>query len=277
MATDATGTPTAKGIPKFNTTADSPSGLGFNAAMDSIDTLLDNYISKPSGIVTGEVPVWNGTSFVRSSVTRISTVRPQDLGQDGATSGQVLAWNGSAWAPAAGSGASLVTALPGSPTDGQEVIYTDSLTAPTYQWHLKYVSAKASNKWIFVGGAPIVSEVATSEATNSSTYVALTTAGPSIAVPVAGDYIVSHGFMTGTSNRGHQMSYDIGGTGAVDADRVNGGANNVGDEQTFMRAKKKTGLTAVTLTAKYKCDSGPTDTATFQHRWMQLVPVAIGG
>lgn len=40
MATDATGTPTAKGIPKYDTQNDAPSGLGFNAAMDAIDSLL---------------------------------------------------------------------------------------------------------------------------------------------------------------------------------------------------------------------------------------------
>lgn len=40
MATDATGTPTPKGIPKYDTANDAPSGLGFNAAMDAIDTLL---------------------------------------------------------------------------------------------------------------------------------------------------------------------------------------------------------------------------------------------
>lgn len=41
MATDATGTPTTNySIPKFNTAVDAPSGLGSNAQMDFIDTLL---------------------------------------------------------------------------------------------------------------------------------------------------------------------------------------------------------------------------------------------
>ena len=33
MAQDATGTPTALGIPKYNTAADAPSGRGFNAVV----------------------------------------------------------------------------------------------------------------------------------------------------------------------------------------------------------------------------------------------------
>lgn len=41
MAQDATGTPTAKGIPKFNTAVDAPSGKGSNAQMDFIDSMFD--------------------------------------------------------------------------------------------------------------------------------------------------------------------------------------------------------------------------------------------
>jgi len=42
MATDATGTPTVNlSIPKYDTNVDAPSGLGFNAAMDVIDGLIN--------------------------------------------------------------------------------------------------------------------------------------------------------------------------------------------------------------------------------------------
>lgn len=40
MPTDATGTPTALGIPTFNVDVDAPSGLGFNEAMAQIDALI---------------------------------------------------------------------------------------------------------------------------------------------------------------------------------------------------------------------------------------------
>jgi len=78
MATDATGTPTALGIPKYNPDADAPSGLGFNAAMDAIDPLITDRAKKPSGILSGEVPVWNGTTWVRSSVTKIGAASLPD-------------------------------------------------------------------------------------------------------------------------------------------------------------------------------------------------------
>lgn len=52
MATDATGTPTPLGIPKFNTSVDAPSGLGGNAQMDSIDALLQAHVGfQTAGIV----------------------------------------------------------------------------------------------------------------------------------------------------------------------------------------------------------------------------------
>lgn len=61
MATDATGTPTAKfSIPKFNTSADAPSGLGTNAMMDAIDTLISNL--GISGIANTDVPVYNSVT-----------------------------------------------------------------------------------------------------------------------------------------------------------------------------------------------------------------------
>ena len=74
MATDATGTPTSLGIPKFNTSADAPSGLGFNAAMDTINTLIAARMTAPANPVDGDVPVWDNASsqWVRSSVHKIS-------------------------------------------------------------------------------------------------------------------------------------------------------------------------------------------------------------
>lgn len=116
MATDATGAPTPLGIPKYNPSVDAPSGLGFNAAMDAIDTLVANRAEKPAGIASGEVPVWNGTTWVRSSVTRVG---PTSLGSgtpdvakflrgDGAWAGDIQTytpvWTTTGTAPAIGNG-----------------------------------------------------------------------------------------------------------------------------------------------------------------------------
>lgn len=199
---------------------------------------------------------------------------PSKLTQEGASTGQVLAWSGSQWAPVPAAGApTYQTTLPGSPSDGQQTILVDSTTAPTYAWFLRYNST--STKWDFLGGAPIFSEVATSETTTSATYAALTTAGPSITVPVAGDYLVEIG-MTGrpSVNAVWNMSYDIGGTGAVDADSVQNSDVATGGGTNGSRVRKKTAIAASTaLTAKYKISTG---TLTALDRWMRVTPIRVG-
>lgn len=60
MPTDATGTPTSLGIRKYNTSADAPSGLGFNGAMDDIDALLKNL--GIAGLVANDVPVYDSVA-----------------------------------------------------------------------------------------------------------------------------------------------------------------------------------------------------------------------
>ena len=45
------------------------------------------------------------------------------------------------------------TSLPTSPVDGQECILVDSLTVPSYQWHMRYnAQGTTSNKWECIGG-----------------------------------------------------------------------------------------------------------------------------
>jgi hypothetical protein len=167
------------------------------------------------------------------------------------------------------------TTLPGSPSNGKETILVDSTSAPTYHWRLRYNSTTA--KWHYIGGTPAFVEVATQQSTASGSYVALTTAGPAIALPVAGDYDVEIGAQVGVAvgvAGSAFMSYDIGGTGAVDADALEY-IIATGDNYTagcFLR--RKTGLTAITLTAKYRTSLGAT--GKWAKRWMRVTPVKIG-
>ncbi len=169
----------------------------------------------------------------------------------------------------------VVTSLPGSPTDGLEVIFqtpNDPLTGYPLFWRLRYRTA--TTKWDFIGGPSLVSQVATSEVVVAGAgYVAETTAGPLVALPVAGDYDIEFGF-AGTSNAASPvyMSFDIGATGAVDADAAFGSGN--GSQYAVGRTIRKTGLTAVTLTAKYKTANGLNLTAA--NRFMRVTPVRLG-
>lgn len=267
MAQDATGTPTSLGIPKYNTAVDAPSGKGFNAAIDVIDGLIAARIAATLIDAKGDLIAGSAAdTAARLAVGADGTFLKADSSQ--ATG---LAW-GAAGAPGFG------TALPGSPADGDQFILVDSTSAPTYSWLFRYVSAKASNKWVFLGGAPGFAQVLTSENVTSTTYHDLATAGPSFALPVAGDYMVAigceHGNFGGDIGR---MSYAIGGTGATDADSIvhftNAGA--VSTTHSIAGERLKTGLTAVTLTAKYKSTTG--SSRSFANRWMRVTPRAVGG
>lgn len=179
------------------------------------------------------------------------------------------------------------TALPGSPNDGDLFILVDNVTTPTYSWMVRYVAAKASNKWVFIGGAPARSFVQTNETTSSTSFTALATAGPSVTVPVAGDYLVEWGSWVYPNsaddiNSNGFHGYDVGGTGAVDTTAIiflstiiEGGTNSNRSGGTGASQRVHTGLAASTaLVSKYRVTG---NTWNFQQRWMHVTPIAIGG
>lgn len=85
----------------------------------------------------------------------------------------------------------LVTALPTNASDGQQCIFVDSTSAPTYWWLLRYVAAKSSNKWVCFGGTFLESSVSTDESTTTtSTWLNLATDGPKVTAPLTGSYEV---------------------------------------------------------------------------------------
>ncbi len=166
----------------------------------------------------------------------------------------------------AGSG----TTFPTTPLNGQDYFYE---VDTSITWHFRYRSA--TGKWHFVGGPPLYAEITAAETTTSNTFVALTTAGPSITLPLTGDYDVTIGMRgyNDTSGSGADMSYDIGGTAASTNDMVTSVVNNA-DTGAFntMRPRRKTGLTAVTLTSKYRRATAA-GTATIGSRWISATPV----
>jgi len=165
------------------------------------------------------------------------------------------------------------TTLPAAPVNGQEYYYVADSTNGVV-WHLKYRTTSA--KWEYVGGAPLFAEVTAAETTTSTSYTALATAGPSIAVPVAGDYMVGTGcyLRNNTASSSALMSYDIGGSGAVDNDAIQHESGSANAGSHLYRTRRKAGLTAVTLTAKYR--AATSGTALFLDRYMTLTPIKIG-
>lgn len=109
---------------------------------------------------------------------------------NGGTTGQSLVKTSNAdqatsWSTIAAPTVPVGTTLPASPANGDEAILVDSLTVPTYAWRFKYSTGVSdSNKWLFIGGAPIVTSGNGSK--TSASFSALC----SITVPRAGIYTV---------------------------------------------------------------------------------------
>jgi hypothetical protein len=140
-------------------------------------------------------------------------------------------------------------------------------------WRLKYRAAVTD--WEFIGGPPLIATVITSEGTTSTTYAALATAGPSVTVPLAGDYIVEQEaeVFSSASSQNLTMSYDIGGTGAVDGDRLIDTTAAASAPRNIRRRARKA-LTAVALVSKYKTNAG---TSTFANRTISILPIRLDG
>lgn len=174
----------------------------------------------------------------------------------------------------AGAAAPLyVTSLPANPYDGQEVYYGAAPSSGVI-WHLRYRSAASgSYKWEYIGGPPMYAEIDTAESRNNGTFGALATAGPSVTVPLAGDYIVDLGSQMAGAGVFGMMSYDIGGTGAVDADGVQTSISTETQDNYVYRSNVKTALAASTaLVAKYRTSGS----VTFTRRIMLVRPIRVG-
>ena len=189
------------------------------------------------------------------------------------STGQAPTGPGSGVLPVIGMG----IALPSSPFDGQEFILVDSLTAPTYSWRLRYVAAKATNKWVFIGGPPLLSYVVTGESFGGSgAYVALTTPGPSVTIPVAGTYLVELFARWHTSSGASATdlfhSYSIAGAAALDADAAVRATPATSAEGQNIRGAYRA-LPAGALVSQYKATA---NTYLVSQRQMKVTPVAVG-
>lgn len=165
------------------------------AALDHIETGIAAAIPDPGSATTAHALVWNGTAWVADTITNarvaanaaiaVSKLAPGSAGQIlGVSSGTA------AWIAAPFVAISAVTALPGSPTDGQEVIFTDSLTAPTYYWRFRYNSGSSSSyKWEFVGGIPRSQIVTAAENVATTAYSSGTTP-LTFTAPLSGEYAI---------------------------------------------------------------------------------------
>jgi hypothetical protein len=167
---------------------------------------------------------------------------------------------------------------PGSPATTDVWVATTIGANNECFWVFMYDNSEATYKWKYIGGTPVANFVDADETTTSATYVALGTAGPSFTIPRSGDYdvlIACNQQQDGGTGKSY-MSYDIGGTGAVDADGawMNNPGAAVQMNFTTSRLRRKTGLAASTaLVSKYRTASGGQMHAA--NRIMVVTPIRI--
>jgi len=176
------------------------------------------------------------------------------------------------------SGTSFVTTLPSSPVDGQEVYYQADGTNGVI-WHLRYRTASASTyKWEYVGGTALSSEVPASEGIPASgSYGNLATVGPSVTVPLAGEYDIYAGAQL-TTNAAAYIFLGL----AIDGAGVAEWANMYQDPAGANNQVSRRGVRTVTRNAaapntgrilmQYRSASGQN---TNYYRFIFAVPIRV--
>lgn len=171
-----------------------------------------------------------------------------------------------------------VTTLPGSPYDGQEV-YLQVDATNGINWHFRYRAGSASAyKWEFLGGPPLDSRVDALEISTSTTYVDLTTAGPSVTVPRAGDYELSFGCFpfNGEANEYVRMSPRIGSTAPVDADSATLYGQVSGQSgSAIARTIVKTCAASDLIKCQYLGTVAGGTNFNAAWRWLSVIPVRV--
>jgi len=180
----------------------------------------------------------------------------------------------------AGANIGYGASLPGSPSAGDEYYYTADPTNGVI-WHLRY--SGPTNKWEYVGGAPLaaVQNTGTSSTLTSTTYTydITTIDGPSIIVPLAGTYRIEFGFDASNSNNDKTIGMGLFTSSTANTGLINGAELSIpchNNGETYTSAKfvhYYTFVTAPTIYAQFKTSG---NTATVSNRWIAIIPSKLG-
>lgn len=178
----------------------------------------------------------------------------------------------------------VVTSLPGSPVDGQEVYYQADAGAPGIIWHLRYRAASPSlDKWECLGGAPLHASVDAAETTAATAYTGTqpATAGPSITLPIPGTYditVMANLATAAISGNAALVSFNAGGTVAQDiwAAQVTTPAAVVTNADASKTTRLGLGPGQLAIVSRYRSSLGSPGTVTVGRRRLIITPVAFG-
>lgn len=116
---------------------------------------------------------------------------------DAAQNGRLWRDTGAGWVEVTMNRRPVLTALPGSPTTGDEILFQSAgmVTAGVGPWHLRYDSALSGLfKWAVISAAPWAVNVEAGVTLGlSASFADLSDGLPTILLPAAGDYVVDWG------------------------------------------------------------------------------------
>jgi hypothetical protein len=180
----------------------------------------------------------------------------------------------------------ILSALPtgmGAGDHGTLISYTADQAAGV-QWWLQYRHYQADNvtvdpstyKWHYIGGTALYN------AQDPEGFVAATAygdqnigVGPTITVPLAGDYDVTYGarfFLTGTSGS-HYMAIAVNGV-ASDTEAIE--VNAYGTSDASARLTRKTGIPAAAVLKPVYRQSVVVNSFYASRKWLAATPVRVG-
>lgn len=203
--------------------------------------------------------------------------------------GQIFRDHGAGWTPVPRV-IPVVTALPATPADGDEVLFLADAAKRTF-WHLRYnAAASGAYKWDVLSGPPLTHRVAAEEFTTSTSQVDLATVGPKVTLPagIGGDFELDWGAFV--SAFGGPSGYD--GRIHIRLTAPGGGSGGTVPEYVQVKDSLQTGTsltagvtaalsvekTAIPAGTEVKCQF-KTNTGTqtyFGVRWLKVRPLRVG-
>lgn len=175
-----------------------------------------------------------------------------------------------------------VTSLPGSPYQGQEVVYVAD-AANGVEWHLRYdtniTADSGAYKWAFVGGGKLTHEVATNENSSSASFVNLTTTGPTITVPLAGVFVATLSMNCYANTIGGAPTAALDWTGHAASLSNNDfmiASMYAASKSTSIAREATITLTSAALAVVMKYVSDGTISCNFRQRILTIQPLRVG-
>jgi hypothetical protein len=169
----------------------------------------------------------------------------------------------------------LVTSLPASPIDGQEIYYLADATNGII-WHLRYrASSSSAYKWEFVGGSSLLAETA-ADAGLTTTIAVI---GPSLTLPLAGNYDFGFGarsWQANTAGASSNVWIYLNGSQIANIDNWQG---SPGTSITLWAGHTMRRTRGTATASGWVADlrgSVSTGSGIASARWLEICPVRVG-